>query len=78
MAAYVNTFEKVFRWEGRQEGRQEGLQEGAQRIFCSLLMHKFGELPAWALEKVAAASADTTERWSLRLLDAGSLEDVFS
>ena len=78
MATYVNTFEKVFRWEGRQEGRQEGLQEGAHRIFRSQLRHRFGDLPAWAQEKLAAASAETIELWSLRLLDAGSLEEVFA
>ncbi len=70
MAAYVNTFEKVFRLEGRQEE--------AERIFRLQLDRRFGNLPAWVEDKIAAASTESIERWALRLLDARSLDEVFA
>lgn len=69
MSAYVNTFQMVAKWEG--------IREGAERVLRSLLTRRFGELPAWATTKMQEANSDTLERWSLRLLDASRLEDVF-
>ena len=69
------------RQEGRQEGHQEGLQKGLRQGKAELLKaqarHRFGELPAWAVERFDRADVDTLDRWSRRLLDAGRLEDVF-
>lgn len=86
MSAYVNTFQMVARWEGQQEGllqgRQEGLVQGthlcAERILRNLLIRRFGELPSWATARLKEASTDALERWSLQLLDATRLEDVFA
>ena len=90
MSAYVNTFEWVFteqgrelgRQEGRQEGKELGLQEGAHRgavrLLRSLLSRRFGDLPLWVDARLKDADADTLEQWSLRVLDAGRLEDVFA
>lgn len=74
MSAYVNTFERLARIEGRQEGRLEG----AALLLRTLLARRFGDLPGWAAEKLKTASAETIERWSLQMLDAGRLEDVFA
>ncbi len=73
MSTYVNTLESYF----TQQGRQQGLQLGAERVLRSLLERRFGALPSWASAKLAAASAEILERWSLQLLDARSLDDVF-
>lgn len=64
--------------EGRQEGRQEGGQEGRRAILERLLDRRFGRLPDWAVERLAAASVDDLERWSERLFDAPDLEAVFA
>jgi len=85
MSTYVNTLESYFTqqgWQkGLQEGKQQGLQEGknqgAERLLRSLLERRFGSLPSWVSAKLAAASAEILERWSLQLLDASSLDDVF-
>jgi predicted transposase YdaD len=66
--------------EGRQEGRQEGCQEGhkeeAVALLCRQLEHRFGPLPAATRQQIEAADTPTLETWSLRVLDATSLEDV--
>jgi len=54
-------FREVFE-EGKQEGRQ--------------LEHRFGPLPAATRQQIEAADTPTLETWSLRLLDATSLEEV--
>jgi len=63
---------------GLQEGERIGAHQGAERVLRSLLVRRFGELPSWASAKLEAASAETIESWSLQLLDAHSLDDVFA
>ena len=63
--------------EGRQEGRQEGQIEGERALVRRQLARRFGVLPAWAEQHIAAADTTALEQWGLRLLDATSLEEVF-
>jgi predicted transposase YdaD len=63
--------------EGRQEGRQEGQIEGERALVRRQLARRFGVLPAWAEQHIAAADTTTLEQWGLRLLDTTSLEEVF-
>ncbi|MBF0098213.1 MAG: DUF4351 domain-containing protein [Magnetococcales bacterium] len=64
--------------EGRQEGEQKGRQEGEAKILLRLLQRRFGELPSWAIEKVSTAKPVMLEEWSLRILDAPTLESVLA
>ncbi|HAT49697.1 MAG TPA: hypothetical protein DCS88_05080, partial [Alphaproteobacteria bacterium] len=64
--------------EGRQEGEQKGRQEEAASMLTRQLQHRFGQLPDWACGKIANATRDSLEHWSLRILDAQTLDDVFS
>ena len=66
------------RLEGRQQGRLEGRLEGEAQVVRRLLRRRFGELPDWAEKRFAAADTDQLETWAERLLDAPTLEDVFS
>ena len=59
-----------------EEGRQEGRQEEGSVLLGRLLAHRFGPLPPWAQQQLAAADLATLEAWSLRWLEATSLEDV--
>lgn len=52
-------------------------KEGKQQLLRAQLVRRFGELPAWAIERLAEAEPAALERWSLQLLDAARLEDVF-
>ena len=63
---------------GRQEGRQEGRVEGASRILRRMLEKRFGPLPPWANAKLAAASEETLEAWTLSLDDATPLESILA
>jgi hypothetical protein len=69
----------VFR-KGLQEGLQEGLQKGLQRgelsILRRLIEKRFGALPSWAGEKLAALSASELEDLSVRVLDAKNVEEL--
>jgi len=60
-----------------EEGRQEGQIEGERALIRRQLARRFGVLPAWAEQHIAAADTTTLEQWGLRLLDAASLEEVF-
>ncbi len=70
------------REEGREEGRQDGIQIGEQRgeaaLLMRLLQRRFGDLPAWASEKIAKAKSPALEEWSLRILEAPTLESALA
>ena len=63
--------------EGRQEGRQEGRHLGETQLLVRLLQQRFGDLPASAMERISNASEQELSAWSLKLLDAQSLDEVF-
>ncbi|WP_179758729.1 DUF4351 domain-containing protein [Microlunatus parietis] len=56
----------------RAEGRAEGLADALVRQ----LEHRFGPLSRTALDTIHVAPADQLQTWSLRVLDATSLDDV--
>ncbi|MBF0186051.1 MAG: Rpn family recombination-promoting nuclease/putative transposase [Magnetococcales bacterium] len=68
--------------EGAQIGEQRGIGIGEQRreaaVLTRLLQHRFGDLPPWASQKIADADLATLENWSLRILDAPTLESVLA
>jgi hypothetical protein len=53
-----------------------GRLEGEAAFLLRLLGRRFGALPAGVGDRAAAADAAALETWGLRVLDAGSLEDV--
>ena len=59
-------------------GRSEGLHEGRRELFLTLTRHRFGDLTPAQLERITAADDPTLERWSLRLLTAPSLAELFA
>jgi hypothetical protein len=73
------------RQEGMQAGRQEGLQEGIEAgqlqgsaaVLRTLMQSKFGQLPPWANDRIAAADASTLQHWALNILNADTIDDVF-
>ncbi|MBF0414479.1 MAG: DUF4351 domain-containing protein [Magnetococcales bacterium] len=57
---------------------QEGEQIGEAKMLTRLLQRRFGILPEWVREKIAKADQPSLEEWSLRFVDAQTLDDVFS
>ena len=64
--------------EGRQEGLQQGLQQGEAMVLSRILTLRFGNLPSWVHERLAAASRQELETWVDLALSAESLHAVFS
>ncbi|MEO5339062.1 MAG: Rpn family recombination-promoting nuclease/putative transposase [Magnetococcus sp. MYC-9] len=73
---------ELARDEGRQEGIQIGEQSGEKKgkadTLTRQIQRRFGNLPAWATDKIAHATLATLEEWSFRILDATTLESVLS
>jgi predicted transposase YdaD len=62
--------------KGIQKGIQKGLHAGELTVLRRLTEKRFGALPGWAGEKLAALSTSELEDLSERLLDAKSLEEL--
>ncbi|MEO5370607.1 MAG: hypothetical protein H7833_11115 [Magnetococcus sp. DMHC-1] len=67
--------ETVLEWT--QQWKMEGRQEGISEILLLLLEDKFGNLPVQIREKILKTERSTLEKWSLRILKANSLEEIF-
>jgi hypothetical protein len=76
LATRAEDWKRQWLQEGRAEGLTEGLVKGEAALLLRLLERRFGALPAGVRDRVAAADAAALETWGLRVLDAGSLEDV--
>jgi hypothetical protein len=63
--------------EAFARGQVEGVDQGIDVILRRLLERRFGALPEWALDRLASSTRQEREDWALRVLDAGSLEDIF-
>jgi len=83
---YISSFERFAlakiqqesKQEGRQEGKQEGMVEGEQKTLRRQLIRRFKTLPAWAEERILQGSDKELEKWLDNVLDATTLESVFS
>jgi hypothetical protein len=62
--------------EGLQQGRQQGRQAGEAALLLRLLERRFGPLPAAVSDSVRAADTAVLEEWGIRVLDAGSIDEV--
>ena len=61
-----------------QKGWRDGEQAGEAKMLTRLLQRRFGDLPPWASDKIAKADLSTLEEWSLRILDATTIESVLA
>jgi hypothetical protein len=68
--------------QGRQQGLEQGLEQGRQQealtFLRRLLERRFGQLPGDVETRLTAASLAELEAWGERLLEANSLEAVFT
>ena len=60
-----------------EQGMQQGVRQTGSKILGSQLSQRFGTLPDWAASKIKNADLDTLEKWSLRVLSAKTLDEVF-
>jgi flagellar biosynthesis/type III secretory pathway protein FliH len=70
------------RQQGIEQGRQQGVEQGRQRVqelLVRLLRQRFGkEVDARVEQRIAAASFEQIEAWSVRVLSAATLAEVFA
>ncbi len=62
--------------EGRQEGRDEGRHEGELAMLRRQIEKRFGPIPPWAEQHLTTRSAAEIEDLGVRLLNAGSLDEL--
>ena len=64
--------------KGRVEGEQRGEQKGEAKVLLRLLERRFGSVPDAMKARIAAADVSQLDTWIMRVLDAGSIEEVLS
>ena len=62
--------------EGVQQGVRQGVQQGELTLLRRMIEGRFGILPEWADARLSRSSSSEIEAFSLRLLDATSLEEL--
>jgi hypothetical protein len=70
---YVTSAERI----GIQKGLEQGRQEGEAAILLRLIALKFGAPSEAVRERIEAAEADTLLDWSVRILTAEQVDDIF-
>lgn len=66
------------RTEGRVVGRTEGRTEGEAILLQRQLTRRFGTLPDDIQHRIQTATSAQLETWSLNILDADTLDEVFA
>ena len=61
-----------------KHGLQQGAQQEALAMLHGLLEVRFGILPGWVEQKLANRSVAELEKISVRVLNARSIEELFS
>ena len=64
--------------QGKIEGKIEGQREGQAALLERLLTRRFGPLREEDRARLEAATLEQLEQWSDRMLDATTIEAVFS
>ena len=77
MEGVVTTIADTLEARGRAEGEILGMVRGRQQDLTRLLQRRFGPLPAGSRDRISKAGTDQLDLWIDRVLDAGSLGEVF-
>ena len=67
--------ERVMTWT--QEWMEQGMQKGEIKLLRRMLNRRFGPLPAWVDKRLEQAGEAELEAWADRVLECGSLDEVF-
>ena len=64
--------------QGLEQGLSQGQTEGERALLVRLLTRRFGELDHETKQRLDDASTDELERWGENVLEAQTLDEVFS
>lgn len=89
---YVSSFERILMDQGFKKGLEQGIEQGIERgieqgiergitrgeakLIERLLQQRFGDLPAWARQRLSLASESELTAWADVVLTADSLESI--
>jgi predicted transposase/invertase (TIGR01784 family) len=77
LAERVKDWTKQWKDEGIAEGIDQGIDQGEAAVLKRLLTKRFGQLPQWALDRLATAPREQLETWAERIFDATTLDQFF-
>jgi hypothetical protein len=63
---------------GMERGREQGREQGRREMLLKMLRGRFGALPDTVVARVAMAGIAELDAWSMSLLTAPGLDDVFA
>ena len=75
--AFEKAFEKVSR-QVSEKAFEKGVEKGRRADLLRLLTRRFGTLPDAVSARIESAGADDLDSWFDRLLDAASLDEIFT
>ena len=79
---YVTSIERIGIEKGIEKGMEIGMEKGMlkgeQKTLRRQLERRFQTLPDWAIERIAHASEAELEQWLDNILDATSIDVVFT
>ncbi|MBT8421193.1 MAG: DUF4351 domain-containing protein [Gammaproteobacteria bacterium] len=78
MSQFARDIEKKVRHNALLEGEAIGETRGEAKLLLRMLPRRFGPLSDEITERVYGADRNTIEVWADRVLDAKSLDDVFT
>nr|VFK66324.1 MAG: protein of unknown function (DUF4351) [Candidatus Kentron sp. UNK]VFK71958.1 MAG: protein of unknown function (DUF4351) [Candidatus Kentron sp. UNK] len=78
MSQFAQDIEKTVRQKALREGEARGEARGEAKLLLRMLPQRFGPLPDEISEQIHRADSSTIENWADRVLNAKSLEEVFS
>jgi predicted transposase YdaD len=64
--------------KGLEQGLEKGQEQGQRALLLRQFERRFGALPGNVIARIERASSDEIDRWSTRILDAHSLDDIFA
>ena len=74
---WAQKYEQIGIERGIEKGIEQGIEKGEALVLQRLLTKRFGTLPGELVATICAASAAQIDVWVDRVLDAGSLDQVF-
>ena len=75
----VETWRQEAIQEGVKKGVQQGIQQGERAVLLRLLRQRFGDaVDAHVEQRLATASIEQIDLWTMRILSAATLAEVFA
>jgi hypothetical protein len=75
---FISSIERIYWNRKMAEREQDWERHGVASVLRAQLKQKFGHLPEWAETRLSEADTTTLNQWAINVLQADTLEAVFS